>query len=445
MAAGITAAVSVAMVAASAGCGSSRDPNELKVVYQKFGNFIQADNHFKRIKTQFEKANPGKKVTLTPVQGNDADYRTKVSLMQKSPSTAPDVVYEDTFTINDDIKAGFLLPIDKYVKAWPDWQQFETQSKGSVTGEDNKVYAVPMGTDTRALWYNKQLFAKAGLPTNWQPKTWNDILTTARTIKAKLPGVVPLNVYSGKAGGEQSSMQGLEMLLYGTQHKLYDDKTKKWIAPSKGFVDSLAFIKTVYGEGLGPAPQQALSPNIGTVVSGQLTPQSKLAINLDGSWMTQNWIPTGAKPWAQWSQVMGQAPMPTQNGQAPGKVSMSGGWTVAIGAKTKSPDLAWQFASMAVNKENSLQFDTEATQIPVRKDVAADPRYGKGDPSAKFFASLVPFTHYRPALPPYPRISTEIQVATESAVTGQGTPDAAAKTYAQAVKGIVGADKVAAG
>ncbi|WP_279580175.1 extracellular solute-binding protein [Fodinicola feengrottensis] len=288
MAAGIAA---VAVTTAGCGDGGSGDANTIKIAYQKFGNFIQGDALFKKVKTQFEAANPGKKVTLVPIQGNDADYKTKLALMQRSAATAPDVLYEDTFTINSDIQAGYLAPLDSYVNKWADWSQFLPASKGSATGTDGKVYGVPMGTDTRALWFNKQIFAKAGLPADWQPKTWADILAAARTIKAKVPGVIPLNVYVGKAGGEQSSMQGHEMLLYGTANKLYDDKTKKWIAPSKGFTDALNFEKTIYSEGLAPSPQQALSPSIGTQVGGQLLPQGKLAIDLDGSWMPQTWLP----------------------------------------------------------------------------------------------------------------------------------------------------------
>jgi multiple sugar transport system substrate-binding protein len=447
LAAAAMAAGFAAVAVTTAGCGSSGsgDANTIKIAYQKFGNYIQGDALFKKVKTQFEAANPGKKVVLSPIQGNDADYKTKLALMQRSPATAPDVLYEDTFTLNSDVQAGYLAPLDSYLGKWADWNQFLPASKGSAKGVDGKTYGVPMGTDTRALWYNKQIFAKAGLPTDWQPKTWNDLLTAARTIKAKVPGVVPMNVYVGKAGGEQSSMQGHEMLLYGTQSTLYDANTKKWVAPSKGFTDALTFIKTLYGEGLAPSPQQALSPSIGTQVAGQMLPKGQLAIDLDGSWQPQTWQSTGAAPWPQWSQVMGTAAMPTQNGQAPGKISMSGGWTLAISSKSTKKDLAFSFLSMALNKENSLSYDITATQIPVRTDVAADPSYGKGDPTAKFFASLVPITQYRPALPPYPQISNEIQVAQEAVVSGQATPDAATQQYATALKGIVGADTVSAG
>ncbi|MGI8825085.1 MAG: extracellular solute-binding protein [Chloroflexota bacterium] len=59
-----------------------------------------------------------------------------------------------------------------------------------------------MGTDTRALWYNKAIFKKVGLPVPWHPKTWNDLLAATRQIKAKEPGVIPYNIYSGTPAGE---------------------------------------------------------------------------------------------------------------------------------------------------------------------------------------------------------------------------------------------------
>ena len=125
--------------------------------------------------------------------------------------------YEDTFLINSDIAAGYLTPLDDRISSWPDWSQFKDTAKTAAQALDGKTYGIPDGTDTRALWFNKKIFAKAGLPTDWQPKSWNDVLTAAQTIKQKVPGVIPLNVYAGTGVGEAASMQGFEMLLYGTR------------------------------------------------------------------------------------------------------------------------------------------------------------------------------------------------------------------------------------
>jgi len=448
----VVAAGTAALTLGMAGCGGSgggsgggEGSKTIKVAYEKFGTFVQMDQHMQKVKAEFEKANPGSTVQLIPIEAAENDYYTKLNLMQRSPKTAPDVVYEDTFLINSDIQAGYLLPLDAYLQKWADWQQFQDSAKAAVTGVDGKVYGVPMGTDTRALWYNKTIFRKAGLPVPWQPKNWNDVLDAARALKSKVPGVIPLNVYSGKPAGEASTMQGFEMLLYGTQDKLYDKTSQKWITESKGFTDALNFVKTVYQEGLGPKPQQALDPNIGSIVAGQWLPQGKLAIDLDGAWLPSTWIKGGPSPWPEWNTVLGTTMMPTQNGQPPGGTSMSGGWALSVTSKAANPALAFGLVSTALNKENSLAYDIAAGQIPVRKDVAADPKYLSSNPTAPFFGKLVDITTFRPALPVYPRVSDQIQVAMESVMTGQASPQQATTTYGDAVKGIVGPDKAQSG
>jgi multiple sugar transport system substrate-binding protein len=443
----VVAGLSALVLTATAACGgggSGDSANKtITIAYQKFGAFIQLDNQLKKVKTQYESAHPGYTVKLLPIEASENDYYTKLSLMNRSPKTAPDVMYEDTFLVNTDIQAGFLAPIDDYLKNWADWNQFTDASKNAAKAQDGKTYGVPMGTDTRALWYNKELFKKAGLTVPWQPKNWNDILAAARTIKQKLPGVTPLNVYSGKGAGEGSTMQGFEMLLYGTKNTLYDDSSKKWITGSPGFNDSLNFIKTIFNEKLAPDPQDALDPNWGTNVSTVALPTSKLAINLDGSWLSSTWIDGGSKPWPQWSTVMGEAPMPTQNGEAPGTISMSGGWVLSVGSHAKDKKAAFDLVSTMLNKDNSLEYDIGAGQIAERNDVASDPKYLNSNPSLKFFTDLVSVTKFRPAYPDYPHVSDAIQVAMESVMTNQAAPAAAAKTFSDQVTSAVGgSDKV---
>ncbi len=437
----ILSALAVGVVAAAAlsGCSAGAGGDKvIKVAYQKFGNFTQMDSQMKSVAKQYEAAHKGYTVKLIPIQASENDYYTKLSLMNKSAATAPDVLYEDTFLIKSDASAGYLAPFDSYVKDWGDWSKFPDNAKQAGQGEDGKLYGISMGTDTRALWYNKELLTKAGVPVPWHPKTWADVLDAAKKVKAAEPGVTPINVYSGKGAGEASTMQGFEMLLYGTKDTLYDESSKKWVAGSKGFEDSLEFIKEVYQGGLGPSVQDALDPNFGNTVSGQLLPQSKLAIDLDGSWLPQNWIKGGAAAWSGWNSAMGETPMPTQNGAAPDATSMSGGWTLAVGSKSKAKDAAWDFVKLALNKENSLAYDVNATQIAVRTDVASDPKYVDANPTNKFFSDLVKVTHFRPATSVYPKVSNNIQVAMESVMTGQQSPKEAAKTYDDALPNAVG-------
>ncbi|EKX66074.1 extracellular solute-binding protein [Streptomyces ipomoeae] len=437
----LTATAATALTACGGSSGS--DPNTLKVSFkQSTDNSIRVmDTFLADIKKQFEKANPGKKVELVPIKAPDSEYYTKVQQMLRSPKTAPDLVYEDTFLINSDITSGYLKPLDGYLADWRDWDQFIDTAKTAAKAEDGKTYGIPDGTDTRALWFDKGIFEKAGLPADWQPKTWDDILTAARTIKEKVPDVIPLNVYTGKPAGEAATMQGFEMLLYGTDtatastsDPLYDEKSKKWITGSEGFKDALTFVETVYKEKLGPEVSDALDPNITTRVRGEFLPEGELAINLDGSWLPQDWLPGSGHEWPQWSEKLGLAYMPTQHGQSPGKVSMSGGWTWAIPSKAANPDLAFEFIRAMQTKANAQKWYISNSGIAVRKDVAEDPAYVKAQPGIKFFTDLVPHTHYRPAYPAYPKVSTAIQEAMEGVTTGDVSVEDAAKQYDEDLK-----------
>ncbi|MFF8570520.1 extracellular solute-binding protein [Streptomyces sp. NPDC015408] len=434
----LTALTSTALAACGSGSGS--DPDTVKVSFkQSTDNSIKVmDTYLADIKKQFEKANPGKKVELVPIKAPDAEYYTKLQQMLRSPKTAPDLVYEDTFLINSDITSGYLKPLDPYLEKWKDWDQFIDTAKAATAGEDGKTYGVPDGTDTRGLWFSKDVFAKAGLPVDWQPKTWAEVLDAARAIKEKVPGITPINVYTGKPAGEAATMQGFEMLLYGTNDgstdPLYDKDGKKWITAGKGFEDSLAFVESVYKEKLGPEVSDALDPNFGTAVRGELLPQGKLGIALDGSWLPQDWLEGSGHEWPEWSKELGLAAMPTQNGQAPGKVSMSGGWAWSIPAKAANPDLAFDFVKTMQTKANAQKWYIANSGIAVREDVANDPAYTAAQPGIKFFTDLVESTHYRPAYPAYPKVSVAIQEAMEGVTTGDLSVEEAARGYDEALK-----------
>ncbi|MFC9559490.1 extracellular solute-binding protein [Agromyces sp. NPDC056965] len=432
----LAAAGLLALSGCSAGDGGSSDT--IKVAYQKFGTFTQLDDHMKEVKAAFEAEHEGLTVELVPIEAQQNDYFTKLALMNQSASTAPDVMYEDTFMVESDADAGYLAPLDEYTESWDDWAAFYDNAKGAGLGGDGKTYGIPMGTDTRALWYNTEVFEQAGIPVPWEPKTWADVLDAAATVKAELPDVVPLNVYSGKAQGEAAAMQGFEMLLYGTGDTLYDTDAKKWVTGSKGFEDSLGFIEDLYQGGLGPTPEQALDKNVGNLVSSEWFPQGTLAIGLDGSWLSGTWLETGTAPWPEWSEVMAQAPMPTQDGDEPGATSMSGGWTLAMGSKSKNKDAAWDFIALALDKDNSQAYDIAASQIAVRSDVSEDPDYQAANPTFGFFSDIVAVTNFRPATSDYGKISSEITIAMEAVMTGQQSPADAAAAYDEAVVGIVG-------
>ena len=432
----------VALVGCSTAADDKGDTQTLKIVYQETDSFTALDTLFTKIKPEFEAAHNGVTVELQPIQANDDDYSTKLALSQQSGETAPDVFYEDTFRLRSDIDAGYLLNLDEHVAGWDDWSQFNEGARAAGMGDDGSIYAVPLGTDTRAIWYSKPVLQAAGIAVPWQPETWDDILQAARAIQDSQAGVVPFNMYAGKGTGEGTVMQSFYELLYGTGDQLYNEDEQKWVVGSEGFKDSLGFLKTLDDEKLAVTPAEALDANVWKKVFGELFPQGKLGGTVEGSYTPSFWQEGGSYAWPEYVDDMGVAAFPTQNGDAPQGVSMSGGWTLAVGAKTANADLAFEFLTLALNRENALWYDINNSQIAVRADVASEPSYLEANPFVAAVTDLVSVTHFRPATSDYPKISAEVQAATEAVITGQLSVDGAAAAYDAAVEGIVGPDQV---
>ena len=370
----------LAMVATTAGAltgmsqAASAAGGSIKVAWEAYGSNVAITTLMHTAAGEFAKQYPGWKVNLDPIVAPENAYYTKLSLENSSASTAPDVMYEDTFLVNSDVAAGYLQPMDKFLASWPQWKLYSKAAQAAAKGSNGHVYGVSMGTDTRGLWYNKALLTKAGVTVPWHPKTWGDVVAAAAAVKAHDPGVTPINIYSGVGTGEASTMQGFEMFLYGTNNWLYDFKTDKWEMAGAGWQAVLNTWRQLFTKGLAESPQAASDPNNGTAVGQQLLPQGKLAIDLDGSWLSgSNWLKGGSAPWPQWNQVLGIAPMPTQGGQGAGDVSMSGGWLLSIGSHSKNAQMAANFIKIALDKNNLLYYDINAGQIADRSDVRVGP------------------------------------------------------------------------
>ncbi|WP_237473912.1 extracellular solute-binding protein [Virgibacillus halodenitrificans] len=429
--------VLIPMVALVA-CGGDEEneadsKNTIELVYKSPDDSFKA--WMEDAKKDFEEKHEGVNVKITPIDSNEGDYPNKTILMMKSEDTAPDIVMEDSEGLKADAAAGYLEPITEEVKNWDDWKHFYDPVKSGVKGEDGDTYGVPISTDVRGLWYNKTVFEEAGLDVPWNPKSWDEVLDAAKTIKDDVE--VPIWMNSGKAMGEGTTMQTFLMLLYGTDSNLYNEDTGKWIVESEGFLDSLKFIDAVYSNDLGPSLSWGITGQAGAKVSTDLMPKGEVGIALDGNWMSGNWLESGNSPWPEWEEHIDIAPMPTQDGQGDGKVTVSGGWTLAIPAKADNKELAWEFIKTATSKEN-LRYGTALTP---RKDIAELEDYQQLTYQQKI-TDYLDFTNYRPTYDSYPLVSSSIQKAVEAVTTDTLSPKEAMKQFKEDVTRDVGEEKV---
>jgi len=445
----LTATVASALLLTTAcggGSGSSAadGKTEVTVSFRSSGSEDTLTKFFESgLVATFEEQNPDIKINIAPVLASEGDYTSKMVLQMKSPDTAPDLIAEDTSIIKSDAAAGYLEPLDTQVAGWSDWNEHIIENlKAGVTGEDGKVYGVPATSDTRGIWYNKDLFAQAGLPVPFEPKSWADVLDAARTIKQQLPDVTPLNLIVGKSNGEGVTMQTLEMLLYGTEDTLYNDDSKKWDLDSQGMLDSFNFINQVFNvDKVGPSMQVALNGQAGSIAFQQLLPQDKLAMAVDGSWAGSTWAANGAAPIENVEEKMGFAPFPTQNGQEPGSTTMSGGWAWSIPAQAQEKEAAWKFMEFLMNKENATGRVVAEGSLSPRND-SVDVEGYTDRPFTEEAQELLNVAHFRPANDQYATVSAQLQSIVESIASGNLSPEDAVKQLKENVSRSLGADSI---
>jgi multiple sugar transport system substrate-binding protein len=391
--------------------------------------------------TAYEKSK-GKKVTVRFLgTGVDyAPYKQKTALDLKSGGGA-DLLEIDGIWVGEFAQAGYIKPLDQVVGAaanqWAGFSQIPAPVQG-IMSFDGKRYGLPSGTDGRVIFYNKKLFQQAGLPADWQPRSWPDLLAAGQRLKA-LKGVTPIQLNAGTAMTEATTMQGVLPLLAGTGHQIYENG--KWLGNTPQLRDVLDVYKKVYATGLGD-PRLQQSPQ-GRDESFQRFAQGKVGMLLESDYFWREVVGPTAKvaPMKDRDQTVGYALIPAARpgGGVRGQdfVSMSGGSGWVINPHTKNAALVWDLLTF-MQSHDAVKEEVRRTAVGIspRSDVNAEML--AGDPLLEFISTKVlPITAVRPGLAAYPQVSTALQKATGDIVAG-GSVDAAAKAYERNLEQAVG-------
>jgi multiple sugar transport system substrate-binding protein len=315
-----------------------------------------------------------------------------------------------------------------------------------------KQYGIPTGPDGRVIYYNKKLFQRAGIKTPWQPRSWADILATARKLKTKLPGVTPLQWNAGEAMGEATTAQGFLPLLAGTGKLIYDTSQKKWLGNTKNIREVLNFYSQVYR-----GKNAVGDPNLQLIASGrdksfQEFSQAKIAMLTEGDYLWRSVInPTvGIDPMPTRNSDIGWALIPAikphQGVKGPAFkkpqsfVSLSGGGGRVINPHTAHAKEAWALLTFMNSKDAWLKYVANQPRITPRADVNKQTLYS--DPLLSYVArNVLPITTYRPGFAVYPQVSVLLQLASQQVVAGTSVQKAA-QNYQKALVKLVGAKNV---
>ena len=152
---------------------------------------------------EYMAAHPNVTINITILE-NEA-FKTKLTTVTQA-GTPPDIFQSwGGGTMNDQINAGLLKNITADLDAnGGAWRNTFAPGALAVFALNGKNYGVPWDMGMVSWWYNKDLFAQAGIAN--PPTTWTELLNDVKTLKAA--GITPISL------GEKDSWTGMHIWSY---------------------------------------------------------------------------------------------------------------------------------------------------------------------------------------------------------------------------------------
>ncbi|WP_432072593.1 ABC transporter substrate-binding protein [Streptomyces wuyuanensis] len=371
--AAVTGGVALAMALSLSACGGGSDAaagraGEIHVlVYGDATNKVE-----KQLVETFNKTSKVKAV-LDTIPG--ADYQAKLQTIINSEQ-APDIFFNwGGGSIKPFVDAGLLLPLDDFIAKDPGLKSNFLPSVFNTAEVDGKAYGVPMrGTQPVMLFHNKKVLREAGVSA---PKTWDELLTTVKTLKAK--GVTPIALGGGDKWPTQMWFQYVYDRVAGPElfrKALSGDKSAWESADSK---KALAMIRELVDAGAFGTNYDSVKFTDGG--SPALLATGKAAFELMGSWeyaTQQDAHPDFAE------NDLGYGTFPTVAGGKGDPANLAGNTNnfYSVLKRTKHPEavaefLKLQYSDEFVKAQLGVGNLPTTTNTPDHLGTSANPAYSK--------------------------------------------------------------------
>ena len=266
---------------------------------------------------------------------------------------------------------------------------------------DGKFYQMPWKTNPVQIFYNKKVFAKAGLDAENPPlATYQEFLATSKTLVDK--GGVQAAIWPAPSSEFfQSWFDFYPLFIAETGRQLVADGQPQFNTPEGVAVGE--FWKRLYADGLA---QKEL-------YNGDAFADEKAAMSIVGPWAI-----------AVYDKVdWGVAPLPTSSGKDPAQIQpFSDTKSVGMYSSCQNRGTAWEFLKFATSQEQDGQLLELTGQMPMREDLPtlyAD--YFKANPAYVSFAEQASRTVEVPNVPNSVEIWQTFRDAyTEAVIFGRG-------------------------
>lgn len=365
------AAMAILALAAAgvlSGCGSkSASQTDGAKVKLRFASWDSAEDLDKQqaLVDQFNSTHSDIEVTL---EAYGSDYDTKISAGMGSKD-APDVMYMWDYP---SYYKG-LEPLDSYIeKEGADYKNNFYEALWPYNTKDDVIYGIPVGFTTHALFYNKDIFAKAGVaePTNdW---TWDDLMVAARTITEKVDGV------KGFSFQMKPDPYDYEMYLWSNGTAYVDGKGKlEGSLNSDRAVEAVGMFQNMEKDGYAVATEKNGTDEFR---AGQT------AMYIYGAWSISTLDKDGIN--------YGIADIPAFAGAGHDSVSILSTSGISVSKDSKHKDAAWEFVKYWTGE--ALNKARIGYELPALKSVVESEKILDNPANAPFYSMLEQSSGYTP-------------------------------------------------
>ena len=188
---------------------------------------IATDDGYRYLTTEFIpkfEAEHGVTVQLEMVDWGNRMDKLMVNTLAGNP---PDLFFNGATHVQELVEAGLLHPIDEYLAAMPDLDDFFPPTLGSSTFQGHH-YGLPVYTSPRVFWYRQDFFEMAGLDPNRPPASWDELIEYAKRLTVTEGNVVVRQgIDLGRWTGSDAAANLQEFVMYLAQNggRLYDPET----------------------------------------------------------------------------------------------------------------------------------------------------------------------------------------------------------------------------
>jgi ABC-type glycerol-3-phosphate transport system substrate-binding protein len=371
IAAGLT--VTLGMTGCSKGSDSGGGGKDNKTI--KFVAAIYDDNtkgYWDTLIKDYEAQNKGYKVNLEMVDWTQMDAKVKTYVQTKQ---APDILNYNAFS--DFARDGLIYKASDVVS--PQTLADFTPTFVEQTKYQGTQYALPFISSARLLFYNKDLFAKAGITA--PPSTWADVKTDAQKIKAK--GAVG---YGLPLGPEEAQAEFYSWAM--NDNGGWVDSSGKWAINQPANVDTLNFLRDLNKSGLTqPNPETTDRAKVFNQFA-----QGKIGMSIGGPFTRAGFIDPVKK-----DLNYGIAPLPSKDGSVHntlGVVDILAAFKNS--GETNKPAVS-KFLNYFYQQQNYAKFLKLENFLPVTKS-AGDAL--SADPYFKQFVDSLPNAKFAPTSNP---------------------------------------------